>query len=199
MLGLTLGGGSGAESLRTSPSAPLFPAPEEGEDGDARMNLLDAPSPSPPSSPEPTLSVAAPSSSSFRDPFAIDDSLSVVEQPVVAEPEMYVSPRDAQLDSRSGRPSSALARSDGVHVASGLTAPASPPLPAYAPRPEARLLPQPVVVVEASAAGSSRASSSSPGATAAAPLPAVGSRKGSIGVFISSILGRRGSRPLTAL
>ncbi|GAA5845302.1 hypothetical protein JCM9279_004835 [Rhodotorula babjevae] len=204
MLGLTLGGGSGADSLRTSTSAPLLPAQEEGEDGDARMDLLDAPSPSiaspsPPSSPEPTLSVLAPSSSSFRDPFAVDDSLVANESPLVAEPDMYVSPRDAHLVSRSSRPSTAPARRGDGHAASGLTAPASPPMPSYAPRHEARLLPPPVVVVDASAAGSSRASSSSPGATAAAPLPAVGTRKGSIGVFISSILGRRGSRPLAAL
>ncbi|GAA5939673.1 hypothetical protein JCM3775_002083 [Rhodotorula graminis] len=205
MLGLSLGGGGASvEGLRTSTSAPLLPAAEEGEDGDARMDLLDDPSahlasPSPPSSPEPPLPVLAPSSSSFRDPFAIDDSSDAPP----AEPDMYVSPRHARLASRPGRPSTAPAHCD-ARSASGLTAPASPPLlSAYAPQPETRLVSPPVVVVDASATGPSRASSASPGPTAAtagaAVLPAVGSRKGSIGVFISSILGRRGSRPLTAL
>ncbi|BGP43661.1 hypothetical protein JCM10450v2_007842 [Rhodotorula kratochvilovae] len=197
MLGLSLG-----DEGTPMPGSPSLFAQREEEEADAPM--LDypvqsphLPSPSPPSSPEPpspmpNLAIA----SAFSNPFALDDSapFGVGKEPPVIVPEMYVSPRHAARLAQA-RPSTAPAFSQSA-LPAGVVAPASPlaqhgadALPKHA-----NLLLSPPMG-EASMPSSRRGSlaPSSPGSSSAP-----GTRKGSIGVFISNILSRRGSKTVPA-
>lgn len=169
-------------------AAPSDPAPAGIlDDGDSAMleALVQAPlqpSASPPVSPEPASpipDVEIADMAAFSNPFAAvlaktamagtaDRSVSRA-----AASEMYVSPRDARRASRTDVP--------------------SPPLVAPSPRfaQVAECLAPPLI--EAKSADSSRRGSLAP----VSPNPH-SQRKGSIGVFISNILGRRGSKSVPA-
>ncbi|GAA5822499.1 hypothetical protein JCM3770_002437 [Rhodotorula araucariae] len=199
MLGLSLG-----DEGKPLPRPPSLFSPEEEDDDEEELDtrMLDYPvqaphlcSPSPPSSPEPPSPMPdlAPASA-FSNPFATDDSapFGTGREPAVNAPEMYISPRHAAAQLAHARPPTVPAIAGGSRC--------SPPLAQHtvdAPpsKQASMLLPLPPVG-EANTPSSSRRASVAPGSPASSAT--LGMRKGSIGVFISNILSRRGSKTVSA-